>query len=327
MRTGRRTFAKTVFLASSGAVTGLLSPRTPGGAAPDESMVVRARSRKLMRTGHDIGENRVTPFLNEALKRITGQASAERAWRRLFPRQERVGIKLSCLPGRPLSSSPGLVMSIVRGLVSAGIKPGHIFIWERTGRELERAGYKISRKGVNVFGTDLMSNGGYSDRIEISRSVGTCFSRIMESVDALISVPVLKDHDIAGISNGMKNFYGAIHNPNKFHANNCDPYVADLCAHPLIRRKLRLTVCDASRVQVHNGPAFFPRYALDYGGILVSTDPVALDFIGWKIIEKERKGLGLKSLKASGREPRYLFSAMKLRLGQARESHIRLIEI
>jgi uncharacterized protein (DUF362 family) len=327
MTFSRRKFSKTVLLASAGAAAGLLTTGRLPGSEPDESMVVLARSRKLMRTGHDLSKEHVIPVLDEALKRITGQTSAQQAWKRLFSPQERVGIKLSCLPGRPLSSSPGLVMSITRGLISAGVKPGNIFIWERTGRELEKAGYQISRKGINVFGTDIMSNGGYSDRIEISRSVGTCFSRIMESVDALISVPVLKDHDIAGVSIGLKNFYGAIYNPNKFHADNCNPYVADLCAHPLISKKLRLTVCDASRMQVHNGPAFFPRYALEYGGILVSTDPVALDYTGWRIIERERKGLKLKSLKAEGREPFYLFSAMKLKLGQARASHIRLIEI
>lgn len=327
MNIKRRAFTRTLLVTYAGAVTGLLSAGKLPGDGPDESVVVLARSRGLIRSGHDIRRENATRVINEALKRIVGQPSSTRAWKQLFSPGERVGIKLSCLPGKPLSSSPGLVMSIAEGLISAGIKPGNIFIWERTDRELEQAGYKISLKGINVFGTDHLSNGGYSDRIEISRSVGTCFSRIVESVDALISVPVLKDHDIAGVSIGLKNFYGAIHNPNKFHARNCDPYVADLCAHPLIKNKLRLTVCDASRVQVHNGPAFFPRYALEYGAILVSTDPVALDYTGWQIIENERKALKLKTLKASGREPRYLFSAMKLKLGQARESHIRLIKI
>jgi len=327
MKIKRRAFTKTLMATTVGAATGLLSAGRLPGDDPDESVVVLARSRGLIRVGNDIRRESAGRVLNEALKRITGQSSAARAWKKLFSPGERVGIKLSCLPGKPMSSSPGLVMSITDGLISAGIKPDNIFIWERTDRELEQAGYKISRKGINVFGTDHLSNGGYSDRIEIFRSVGTCFSRIVESVDVLISVPVLKDHDIAGVSVGLKNFYGAIHNPNKFHARNCDPYVADLCAHPLIKNKLRLTVCDASRVQVHNGPAFYPKYARDYGGILVSTDPVALDYTGWQIIEKERKALKLKTLKASGREPLYLFSAMKLKLGQARESHIRLIEI
>ena len=39
---------------------------------------------------------------------------------------------------------------------------------------------------------------------------------------------VLKDHDLAGVSLAMKNWYGVVHNPNKLHDDDCDPFVADL---------------------------------------------------------------------------------------------------
>ena len=218
-------------------------------------------------------------------------------------------------------------MAIVEGLLSAGVSGSNIFIWERMNRELTRAGFSITRNGLNIFGTDDLPGGGYSMDIEFSGSVGTCFSQIIKNVDALINVPVLKDHDIAGVTIGMKNFFGAIYNPNKFHGSGCNPYIADLVNHPLIKNKLRLTVCDASRVQVHNGPAFYPRYAREYGGILVSRDPVALDYTGWQIIEKLRKEFNLKSLKESGREPLYIKTAEKLKLGKARKDSIKIVEI
>jgi len=149
----------------------------------------------------------------------------------------------------------------------------------------------------------------------------------MERVDALINIPVLKDHDLAGISGAMKNFYGAIQNPNKYHGNNCSPYVAELNTHPLIKNKLRLNLCDATRIQVHNGPAYFPAHALDYGGLLVSRDPVALDYLGWQIIEKERKARGLKTLAQEDREPKYIMEAAGLRLGTADPGKIHTIKI
>ena len=307
--------------------TGRVFPGFLRDAGSDASRVVLARGRELIRSQNDLNRQSALDVLNRALRTITGGPTAVSAWKKLFSPGEKVGIKLSCLPGKYLSSSPGLVMAIVQGLKSAGIGDRDIFIWDRTDRELIRAGYSISRKGPNIFGTDNLRDGGYSDRVEISRSVGSCFSRIMETVDALISVPVLKDHDIAGVSIAMKNFYGAIHNPNKFHQNCCNPHVADLCYHPLIRNRLRLSVCDASRIQVHNGPAFFPKYAREYGGMLVSTDPVALDFTGWRIIENIRKEMKLKSLKESGREPGYLSAAEKLGLGNASRGNINLIEI
>ena len=72
----------------------------------------------------------------------------------------------------------------------------------------------------------------------------------------VVSLPVLKDHNLAGVSLGMKNFFGAIHNPNKYHDNHCDPFVAEVFDVPLVRQKHRLTVIDALRGL--NAPALSP---------------------------------------------------------------------
>lgn len=295
--------------------------------ASSESIVVVARSARLKRQRNNLAKENAREYLNKALQKITGKSSAVSAWKSLFSADEKVGIKLSCLPGRRLSTSEGLVLAVVDCLLSAGVRAQNIYVWERTSRELENAGFTVGSPGIHIVGTDSFYGGGYSDQVEFAGSVGACFSRIMGSVDALINMPVLKDHDIAGVSIGMKNFYGAIHNPNKFHGNNCDPYAAELSTHPLIKNKLRLIVCDASRVQANNGPAFYPKYALEYGGMLVGRDPAALDYTGWQIIEKCRQELNLETLKESGREPRYIFTAAKLGLGQADPARIRVIDI
>lgn len=326
MKITRREFGKKA-LSSAIGLSACLSFPSFLFLSPRKSPVVIARSDKLKRVNHQLIKENVAPFLDRALMKITGQSSAAAAWKSLFSPGEKVGIKLSCLPGKPLSSAYGLVMAVVDGLTAAGVKKNNIFIWERTNRELQRAGFTLSRSGVRVVGTDTYYGDGYSDTIEFAGSVGTRFSLIMEAVDALINVPVLKDHDLSGVSISMKNFYGAIYNPNKFHRNNCDPYIAELNTHPIIKDKLRLIVCDASRVQVNNGPAFFPRYAREYGGILVSQDPVALDYTGWQIIENQRKKLGLKPLKAVDREPGYISTAARLKLGNIDERYIEKIEI
>jgi hypothetical protein len=326
MKITRREFGKQVIY-SAAVLSASLSFPTFLIPSAVKSRVVIARSEKLKRVNHRLSEENAVHFLDQALVKITGHPSPAAAWRSLFSPRESIGIKLSCLPGKPLSSSHGLVMAIVQGLKTAGVSEDNIYIWERTNREMERAGFGISGSGLKIEGTDAYLGDGYSDDIEVAGSVGTRFSRIMVKVDALINVPVLKDHDLAGVSISMKNFYGAIYNPNKFHLNNCDPYVAELCTHPMIKDKLRLIVCDASRVQVNNGPAFYPQYAWEYGGILVSRDPVALDYIGWQIIEERRKEIGLKSLKAVGREPKYILTAARLKLGNIDEKYIQKIEI
>ena len=100
--------------------------------------------------------------------------------------------------------------------------------------------------------------------------------------------------------------YGAIHNPNKYHSNGCSPFVADVNTHPAIKTKTRLNICDAARIQFHGGPGYKPKWTSDFGGILVSTDPVALDTVGAEQIEKLRKAGGLRTLSEEGRYPVYL---------------------
>jgi hypothetical protein len=100
--------------------------------------------------------------------------------------------------------------------------------------------------------------------------------------------------------------FGAIHNPNKYHQNTGNPYVADVFMLPSVRSKVRLTICDALTAQYEGGPSFFPHWRWPFNGLIVGTDPVALDYTGWQIIETERKIRGLKSLKDSGREPKYI---------------------
>ena len=301
--------------------------RLPGAQNTAKSRVILTRSDGLKRLRHDIDSIRARGELSRSLRRLTGAGSEAAAWSSLFSPHERIGIKLSCLPGRPLSSSTGLVQAICRGLRASGIKAGNIIVWERTRRELLNAGFNSNETTYQLRATDDFPSGGYSNRVEISGSIGSCFSTIMEQVDALINVPVLKDHDLAGVSIGMKNFFGAIHNPNKYHDNNCDPYVADLNNHALIRKKLRLVICDASRIQINNGPAFSSNDTQEFGGLLVSRDPVALDRIGWRIIEGERAARGLQSLLESGREPAYIRRAATLGLGFFDLNKIDLINI
>lgn len=292
-----------------------------------KSKVIQAVPGSFIRINNDINMDQVRKFLDKGIIKLTGSLSPVQGWKFLFSTGDKVGIKLSCLPGKPLSSSRSIVKAVIGGLISAGVRENNIIVWERSNRELRKAGFPVSFKGVRVYGTDHYERGGYSSDIEFSGSVGTCFSKIMYEVDALINIPVLKDHDLSGISCSMKNFYGAIYNPNKFHSNNCDPYIAELNAHPLIKKKLRLVICDASRIQINNGPAYFPKYANDYGSVLMGTDQVSIDLTGWKIIESERKKAGLNSLKDSGREPKYIATAAKLGIGTDKDSGIDLIRI
>ena len=102
--------------------------------------------------------------------------------------------------------------------------------------------------GVQCFGTDRVD---YEQDLAAYGSVGSRLSRILtQRCNVLINVPVLKDHDGAGVTIAMKNMYGVIHNPNKYHPNGCNPYIADLNMLPEIRTGMRLIICDATTAHV-----------------------------------------------------------------------------
>ena len=232
--------------------------------------VVIARDEALAKGAVGEHADLLRKILNAALQKLTGSADVTTAWRSVIPANTRVGIKVNTLG---LSTQPAVANAIVSGLRLAGVAAENIVIWDRFDVELARAGYKLNKSsgGVRCRGTDADRYGsGYLREIETSGRIGSCFSRIAaEEIDVLISVPVLKDHNLAGASLGLKNFFGAIHNPNKYHDDNCDPYIVDVVEHRYIRPKWKLTVCDATRAQYHAGPTRHPGYAWPFGGLIV----------------------------------------------------------
>ena len=78
----------------------------------------------------------------------------------------------------------------------------------------------------------------------------------------------------------------------------------------------------------HGGPLYkHPEYVIPHEAVYVSTDPVALDAIGWGEVEKARATFGLKSLTDEGRPPAYIRAAGDLGVGIADPQKITLREV
>lgn len=249
-----------------------------------------------------------------ALAACTGLATGRAAVEALFGAGDTVGIKLNCLAGRGLSPRPELVASLASLLRERGIPPHRIIAFDRSSREVARAGFVVRREGGDFlcYGID----NDYDREPSTSGEIGSCFARLVSTTcTALVSFGVVKDHDLSGVSAGLKNLYGLIHNPNKYHDNNCDPYVADVLNHPFVRGKLRLTLLDGVTAQCHGGPAYRPDSVWPLGLVAASTDPVAADAWAWKVIDAERARRGLPGLEEAKRPPRFLATAERYGLG------------
>lgn len=246
----------------------------------------------------------------------------------MFRADDRVGIKVNTIGGRPLSTRPEVALALARWLAGSGIPEKNVYIWDRTTRELRGAGYATGapRDGIKVIGTDA-DGVGYGPELVSHLEVGSLFSRILtELVTASVSLAVLKDHGLAGLTAGLKNYFGAIHNPNKYHDSGCDPYVAQVFDAPPVKSRHRLSVIDALVVQFHRGPSYHAKWAAGFGGLIFSRDPVAADAVGWAVVDRLRTAAGLPTLAEEGRAPKYLATAERMGLGRADPADIETIE-
>lgn len=260
--------------------------------------------------------------LDAALMAATGMHSGRAAIEALFRPNDTVGIKVNSLGGRNLSPRAELLDALAALLRERGVPPQRIIVFDRSSRELQRAGYTIRRDGATYlcYGID----NDYESEPSTSGEIGSCFARLVSTTcTALVSFGVIKDHDLAGVSAGLKNLYGLIHNPNKYHDHNCDPYVADVLNHPWVRGKLRLTILDGVTAQCHGGPAWRPDTVWPLGAVVASTDPLAADAWAWRVIDSERKRRGLPSLEDAKRPPRFLATAAGYGLGVGDPAKIR----
>jgi uncharacterized protein (DUF362 family) len=269
----------------------------------------------------------VISMLEQGLENLLGCDAVE-AVRRIFGNAKRVGIKINCLGGRPLATRKEVTYALANLIANRTEGDYRVTVWDRSERELRASGYQVVKEGqIRCLATD--SKGiGYEPHVRESGNVGSKFSRLLtEHCDAVVSLAVLKDHGIAGISGSMKNFYGAIHNPNKYHPNGCDRYVADLFKSDVIMTRHRLSIVDGLVGIYSGGPGYKPQYRWDFKGLIMGTDPVAVDRICFDLIEEKRRQMGVPPLKDDGRYPQYIFTAGSNEIGCSDISKIEVIEI
>lgn len=292
------------------------------------SKVILVKGKGVLNQRRDIDSKKLLSMYKKGIQTLIGKENLKESFLSLFNKNDRVGIKINTIGGRKLSSKPEVSLSLATLLAESGLQKKNIIIWDRTNRELKEAGYYLNQNGneIRVFGTD--TNGvGYDNELISHYNIGSLFSSIQARfITASVSLAVLKDHGMAGVTAGMKNYFGTVHNPNKYHDFNCNPFIAELFETDFIKRKHKISILDALFVQYHCGPSYHSKWAEKYETLIFGLDPVASDFVGWQVIEKLRAKKGLPSLKEEKREPVYLKTAEKMGLGKATKDKIKIIE-
>jgi len=335
----RRNFIKQTAIGTAGfALAGNVYPKKLfSDYSLKKSKVILIRHSKVLDESGKIQQPLLQEMLDRAIIELSGKNTLIEAWQSYFSPQDVIGIKINTLGLGDLVDTDfimhftGLSTAIVSGLEKAGMDKSKIIIWDRSDEELANAGFNIQKEqgALRIMGNKSERRGSGGNFGNTTYPVGDKSTRVSAILDemctALINVPVLKTHGNAILTNCLKNHYGSISNPRDFHDNYCtNPGIPEVNTIPVIRSKQRLNISDALLTLYDGGPRWRKHQMWHYGGLIVGTDPVAVDAVGLQIIDEKRKSENLQLI-----EPRVnqLILAEKLDLGNSRTENIELIKI
>ena len=137
--------------------------------------------------------------------------------------------------------------------------------------------------------TGVLQAGVQEDNVAIADR-GLVRNDTFQRSTALVNTRPMRTHSWSGVGSLIKNYITFVPRPSDYHYDAC----ADLAALwelPVTRGKTRLNVLVMLTPQFHNvGPHHFdPSYIWPYGGLILSTDPVAADSVGLQIIQAKRQ--------------------------------------
>lgn len=269
-------------------------------------------------------------LLTRALTELTGKPDLVTAVSQFVHKDDIVCVKVNGIAQQNMATAKELVLPFVEAMIAAGVDPKKITLLEQYPGFFNAT--RISPQNVPAgvkIATHSNGDATMDERIIPGTGTPTKFARYLTEATAAINFALVKDHSICGYTGALKNMtHGCSVNPHAFHAHHASPQIALMYAQDVIKSRVRLCISDAFKVMYDGGPLWKrPEAVKPHDSVYVSTDPVALDTIGWEVVEKHRAAANLKSLAEVGREPAYIKAAADLGLGIHERSQIKLKEV
>lgn len=342
---GRRAFlgtaaaaAATASLVSKEAFAGPAAPKNLAASPPAGFTPFAAPGKVVKVTKKDcLQANQLYPkpeaakeMLTKALTELTGKPDLVTAVQQFVHKDDIVCVKVNGIAKQNMGTNKELVLPFLEALIAAGVPAGNITVLEQYGDFL--AGTRINPgnvpAGIKVV-THGNGNATMDYRLIPGTGTSTKFTKYLTEATAAFNFALIKDHSICGYTGQLKNMtHGCSINPHDFHVHHASPQIAQMYAQDVIKSRVRLNISDAYKVMADGGPLWKrPEMVKVHEAVYVSTDPVAMDTIGWEVVEKLRAELKLKTLTEAGREPAYIKAAADLGLGIADRAKITLKEV
>lgn len=259
----------------------------PAGGTPwwlqigvGRSRVVDVRDAEVVR-GDFVDESLLEQMLARGVRALTDETTASGGWRKVLGAAESILVKFNRVGADAIRTTEPFARVLLSSLGEAGYDSGRITIVEVPARVCRALG---ARQPI----------AGWVDGVRVGDNVEP-IAAYWAHADAVINVPFLKTHRIAGMSGGMKNLsHALIQRPALYHDNWCSPYVGQVVGSKLVSSKLRINVVNALRVVVRDGPEATLASLATHGGLLLGHDPVAVDTVGLALLAGHRRNLGIE---------------------------------
>ena len=286
-------------------------PAPPDADRPKSRVVVITHPEVLLRD-YLANAPQLGKMIERAIRELTGADSDRKAWATVAAGGDRVSMKTTRAAGENLKTHDEIPAYITRRLAeAAGVEAKKIRSWDRmdlTPEELELSDpYKLPTRGKET-------------RLRAA---------LVKDSPVIINLPVLKMHSGTGASVAMKNHFGSINNPSTFHGwslGDMARSIAELSNLEPIRKRTRLVVVDATRPLYDGGPNDKPAFRWNFNGLLVGTDPVAVERVALDILDQKREEVRREPWPATDAR-KVVEWAEKLGVGNADLKRIDLVRI
>lgn len=309
--------------------------------------------------GGKVQQEAVRAMMTRGMRELTGDKDEIAGWKRFVSPGDVVLVKV-CPVGKPLSiTQPQTVLEVIRCLNAAGVPNKDIIVYDRYRDEFLACGYdKILPAGVRWAYAEIKVDGvqvsteGYDPDVYVTMERvhpeadeknpvhhRSHLARVIsKETNKIINVGVLKDHASAGLTLALKNMSHGMHNNvSRSHAsesiNWCNTFIPTAAGNPAVRERAVLHIGDGLIGTYDGGPGNWnPHFRTwEYRSLFFATDPVAMDRVGWEIIDAKRTKEGLPLLAETGklgknpgdhegfnhRQPEHVLLAGKAGLGEA----------
>ncbi len=235
-----------------------------------------------------------------------------------------------------VNSNNDINAKVVIGMIDAAVKAfadeqGMADLWKTLIQPEDTVGIKYSSCQWHGVPTEeavvnAVQAGVSKAGVPDNRIIAADYGLPADKCTALINVSSIKGHVQTGIAAVLKNYINFTSSPSSYHKGG-SVNLGEAWHLPETKGKTRLIVADALRPYFGPGPRPSPVHRWNYNGILVGTDPVAVETVCLALIQKKRNLFKKESWPVSPPPVCIASADTKYKLGTSNPLKIKLIRL